>query len=172
MRNPTPCGPGCTIPEPGFAELFVDGRAMPLAVSHSRHVLFCNDIVSALLIHALKMPQRSPSLAADGGYRYYGYENLTNASAMGFHLADREAVAGMAAALRDGPLWLHGFWKYDWMDTRIEIASIDPGGTFIRNNATAPQLPFTDGCRFVAIDSLSFLVSSTAISHLNIRASP
>jgi len=43
------------------------------------------------------------------------------------------------------------------MDTHIRVNSITPSGVFTRNNATPPQMPFTAGCRFYAVDSLTFL---------------
>ena len=55
---------------------------------------------------------REPNLDIDRDqtWRYYGYENLTAASATGFTLADAPVVAKLRSALaQDGSLWLHGY---------------------------------------------------------------
>ena len=65
----------------------------------------------------------------------------------------------VAAALADGDdLWLHGFFKFDWRDTFIRVASVAPVNAtrwnVTRDNATAPQYPWVSGCRFYALNAL------------------
>ena len=94
---------------------------------------------------------------------YYGFENLTNTSAQGFALADEAANSLLRAVLsRDRAVVMHGYWMYDWMDTYLRIVGITPnsqGAVYTRDPSTPPQLPFTSGCRFYAVDSLMLLDS-------------
>ena len=51
--------------------------------------------------------------------------------------------------------------RFDWRETYIKIQSIEKaaggGWTYTRDNATTPQYPFTNGCRFYAVGALTFL---------------
>ena len=111
---------------------------------------------------------RDPNVAPDGRtWRYAGYEAMraTNDSDV-FTLDDDSTTTGAlwAAALGDGDdLWLHGFWKFDWRDTFVRVASIeqvDLGRYAVRrDNSTPPQYPWVDGARFYALNALRLLDS-------------
>lgn len=93
---------------------------------------------------------------------YFGYENLTDPTDSAFTLRDGSAVTQLRRALASEGgrgLWVHGYWRYDWMDTYINLVSISEAGVCTRNNATVPQNQFTVGSRFYALGSLDFLDS-------------
>ena len=78
---------------------------------------------------------RDPNVAPDGTWTYAGYEAMRTVNATGtnetsnttFALDDAASGARWAAALADGDdLWLHGFFKFDWRDTFIRVASVAP----------------------------------------------
>ena len=110
---------------------------------------------------------RDPNVAPDGTWTYAGYEAMRTVNATGtnatsnttFALDDAASGARWAAALADGDdLWLHGFFKFDWRDTFIRVASVAPVNAtrwnVTRDNATAPQYPWVNGCRFYALNAL------------------
>jgi len=109
---------------------------------------------------------RSPNIAEDGTWMWYGYENLKGVVGnTSFVLTDEAVAEHIAPATKmPGGLWLHGFWKFDWRDTFIKIDSVTKqagggqnGSVVTRDPATPPQYPFTDGARFYAVNSLQFL---------------
>lgn len=130
--------PGMSSPYPwDNLELFVDGKPMTRA--------------------------RYPNIADNGTWMWSGYENMsapTNPN-MTFTFKDTTAAKLWAPAVAKGDLWIHGFFKFDWRDTFIRIAKIEPDGsgsyTVTRDVATAPQYPFTTGCRFYAVAALELL---------------
>ena len=78
-----------------LAELFVDGVPAVLA--------------------------RAPSQVGS----YFGYENLTDPTDSAFTLRDGSAITQLRRALASEGgrgLWVHGYWKYDWMDTYINLS--------------------------------------------------
>ena len=115
---------------------------------------------------------RDPNVAPDGRtWRYAGYEAMrtTNDSQV-FTLDDDNTTtttgARWAAALADGDdLWVHGFWKFDWRDTYLRVASIERQrglGRYAvrRDNSTPPQYPWVNGARFYALNALRLLDSA------------
>ncbi len=56
-------------------------------------------------------------------------------------------------------LWLHGYWKYDWSDTYVKVASIDSAGKTILTEEPYSGYPFTKGKRFYALNLLEELDS-------------
>jgi parallel beta-helix repeat protein len=123
-----------------MAQLYVDGKPMLLA--------------------------RSPNIADDGTWMWYGYEHFKSPTNTAFVLDDPVAAHAMIPALNSSygsaGLWIHGFFKFDWRDTYIKIDSVVEDGTtgaFTVTNdpKTPPQYPFTAGARFYAVGSLEFL---------------
>ena len=124
-----------------MAELFVEGQPMTLS--------------------------RSPNIADDGTWMWYGYEHVMDADNFSsFVLDDAASATALRTALDDaseGELWLHGYWKFDWRDTFVNINSVAPTAgnasrfTFNADPKTPPQYPFTNGCRFYGVNSLAFL---------------
>ena len=103
---------------------------------------------------------RSPNIAPDGTWMWSGYTNVTTVNDMSFEFLDSEKADLWAPAAAKGDLWLHGFFKFDWRDTFIRIASItknSQGFNVTRDSATKPQYPFTKGCRFYAVAALELL---------------
>lgn len=104
---------------------------------------------------------RDPNIASDGTWMWAGYEHVIDSKPNGFNFTDTATAQKWLPAIGDGDgLWLHGYWKFDWRDTYVQVASITPSGSgyFVANNPkTPPQYPFTNGCRFYAVDSIHFL---------------
>ncbi len=44
-------------------------------------------------------------------------------------------------------VWMHGYWKWDWADSYVEIDSLDKRGNFIFSS-TEKKYPFTKGARY------------------------
>jgi len=96
-----------------------------------------------------------------------GYSNVTTVNDMGFEFLDRQMGELWAPAASRGDLWLHGFFKFDWHDSFIRVASITKNSTgynVTRDNATKPYYlgkgvgtAFAKGCRFYAVGSLELL---------------
>ena len=112
------------------------------------------------LVIYLMASEQTPELAA------VAVESGADIIELGFPFSDpladgpvirQAAEAALAPALSSSNgLWLHGYWKFDWRDTFLRIASITPGkaggaATYTRDPATPPQYPFTNGCRFYAV---------------------
>ncbi len=56
-------------------------------------------------------------------------------------------------------LWLHGYWKYDWADRYVKVASIDTASKTIITEKPYSGYPFTKGKRFYALNLLEELDS-------------
>jgi len=54
-------------------------------------------------------------------------------------------------------LWLHGYWKYDWADTYVKVASIDTTSKTIMSEEPYSGYPFAKGKRFYALNLLEEL---------------
>ena len=87
-----------------------------------------------------------------------------------FTFKDTYRGAMWAAAIREAlsrneseKLWLHGYWKFDWRDTYIQVESIEPDPneqgayTVTRAKSTPPQYPWISGCRFYATNALALV---------------
>ena len=100
----------------------------------------------------------------------------TFGSNMTFTFKDTDRGAFWASALSEAAsrnetaaMWLHGYWKFDWRDTYIQVASIsankasDPNSESVSSYSvtraadTPPQYPWVSGCRFYAVNSLGLL---------------
>ena len=61
-------------------------------------------------------------------WNWCGYENMTGpldpAGTLQFGFADTERAEYWAKSLSTGSMWFHGFWKFDWRDTYVEVDSI------------------------------------------------
>ena len=126
-------------------ELFVGGKPMTLA--------------------------RDPNIADDPlrTWLWAGYENMTAVASDGlsFTFADADRGARWRDALTapngGGDLWLHGYWKFDWRDTFVKVASITPAAapsgafTVTRDPKTPPQYPWVAHTRFYAVNALALL---------------
>jgi len=56
-------------------------------------------------------------------------------------------------------LWMHGYWKYDWADTYVKVASIDTASKTIITEEPYSGYPFTKGKRFYVLNLLEELDS-------------
>ena len=56
-------------------------------------------------------------------------------------------------------LWLHGYWKYDWADRYVKVASIDTASKTIITEEPYSGYPYTKGKRFYALNLLEELDS-------------
>ena len=106
-----------------------------------------------------------------GLWKWVGYENMTVLNSSAFEFKDtttgekwRKSMAQDCARNETSSMWLHGYWKFDWRDTYVRVDSIVPSlqhpttsFTVTRDNATAPQYPWVNGCRFYAVNSLGLL---------------
>ena len=102
-------------------------------------------------------------------WEYAGYDRVKVVSPTVLALNDSATGARWhaAAAAPHANVWLHGFFDYDWRDTFIRVKSVEPpsggnsggGGAYLitRDDATPPQYPFRDGCRFLAVNALELL---------------
>lgn len=131
----------------GAPELFVDGQAMLRA--------------------------RSPNVAPGGEWLFAGYHNMsgptlnasfTEHSDTSFVFTDAVLGPLWHQAAQSGNLWLHGYFQWDWRDTYIRAASIEPitaGGGWNVTRAThtppGPDSQFTKGSRFMALGALELL---------------
>jgi hypothetical protein len=102
---------------------------------------------------------RSPNIAPDGTWLWYGYETLKIApGAKSFTLNDTAAVAAMRLALASpSGVWMHGYWKFDWRDTYVRTSSVTEAGVVTWDPTTPPQYTPINGCRFYAVNSLEFV---------------
>ena len=53
-----------------------------------------------------------------------GYENMTVVDDQTFLFHDTERGAKWMKALAGGAVWIHGYFKFDWRDTYVELASV------------------------------------------------
>ena len=124
--NASVIGKGFSNPYPAPSlELFVGGRAMT--------------------------PARHPNIGSATDpllWNWIGYENLTGpadaAGTRSFSFTDSANAEWFAQSLDEGPLWLHGYWKYDWRDTFVDVESIESAGPGLPyvvevSNSTPPQ---------------------------------
>lgn len=54
-------------------------------------------------------------------------------------------------------IWLHGYWKWDWSDSYVKVASIDTLGKVIMTDFPYSNYPYTKGKRFYAFNLLEEL---------------
>lgn len=90
----------------------------------------------------------------------YGDAEVVSDTVLQLKNAKTGSLWHQASSEPDADLWLHGFWKFDWRDTYIRVAGIEPNGSayFItRNSTTPPQYPWVNGCRFYALNALRLL---------------
>jgi len=60
----------------------------------------------------------------------------------------------------DAPdVWLHGYWKWDWADTYVQVARIDTAARTILTQAPYGGYPYTKGKRYYALNLLEELDS-------------
>ena len=120
---------------------------------------------------------RDPNIGDDilRTWQWVGYENMTSIanSTTTFDFADHvtakkwmESMSNDAARNDTGNFWLHGYWKFDWRDTFVSVSNIQP--VSVQNSSlyqvtidkdTPTQYPWTNGCRFYAVNSLGLLDS-------------
>lgn len=115
------------------------------------------------------IPAREPNIGSAEDptlWNWVGYENMTGfidkSGVKNFGFKDVDIVQKWAALRETGSLWLHGYFKFDWRDTFVNVESILPSSdnsSFIVtvSNSTPPQEPFTAGSRFYAVNHLGLL---------------
>jgi hypothetical protein len=69
---------------------------------------------------------RWPNVAADGTWQWSLTQAPVNAS--GFAMASNAPLATLAA---EPEAWLHGYWAWDWSDSFVQVAHIDPDSHFL-----------------------------------------
>ncbi|KAL1521884.1 hypothetical protein AB1Y20_021535 [Prymnesium parvum] len=110
---------------------------------------------------------RDPNLGADASrtWQWAGYDKV-KVDGLSLLLDDGVRGALWQQALADAPdraLWLHGYWKFDWRDAYVRVASIErEAGFSARFNLTisrdsTPVYPPVSGCRFYALNALRLL---------------
>lgn len=114
---------------------------------------------------------RHPNVGTDSlaTWMWSGYENMTaTSSEESFMFHDtaaaslwRSALSEAAARKETYSLWLHGYWKYDWRETYVRVASVTPAAnqSFLvtRDSKTVPQEPWQSHVRFYAVNALGLL---------------
>ena len=116
---------------------------------------------------------RDPNVGTDplSTWHWVGYENASRVDDLTLSFADVATAKRWSAAMstavqqeeEDSPsLWLHGYYKFDWRDTYLRVASIQRNATsgnytLLRDPKTSPQYPWKSGCRFYAVDNLALL---------------
>ena len=110
---------------------------------------------------------RDPNIAPNGTWMWAGYENVQlDASDPTMSLLLSDAPTGtLWKTVKDHgrELWLHGYWKYDWREAFVKVASIQAESASVhkitRDAATPPYYPWISGCRFYAVGALELLDS-------------
>eukprot|EP00659_Diplonema_papillatum_P020766 gene20766-32002_t len=122
-----------------------------------------NDQKSELFYNDVRMVlARHPNVRADTPQPLWTWANLgkvVSDSMFTYAAADKAAIDLAAkAATEKNPLWVHGYWQFDWADNYCKVAAVFPGNSTI---ALSPETPtvysILSGSRFMVLNSLSFV---------------
>ena len=108
---------------------------------------------------------RDPNIGTDplATWQWAGYETFHASDNMSFTLNDSAIGHRWQSALRgSSSLWIHGYFKFDWRDTYVQLVDISVDGSGVykmtRSASTPPQYPWTnEHPRLYALDALELL---------------
>eukprot|EP01060_Flectonema_neradi_P009254 TRINITY_DN1660_c0_g1_i1.p1 TRINITY_DN1660_c0_g1~~TRINITY_DN1660_c0_g1_i1.p1 ORF type:complete len:612 (+),score=65.10 TRINITY_DN1660_c0_g1_i1:50-1837(+) len=91
-------------------------------------------------------------------WNWMNIKSIVNSSAFMFGDEDKAMIQKAVESNQTDPLWLHGFWNFDWADNYCRVMNVDLSNNIISIDPKTPaQYNLTQNARYMIVNSLAHL---------------